>query len=164
MVLSRDYALGWSHVPVFIVLFGDALVAAGLVLIWLVFRVNPFAAAAVTVETEQPVISRGLLRSSATPSAAEVCWCCSVFRWRWDPRGGSSSPPYLVLIILRLTNEERCCPPISQGTRLLYQGDAPAIPSILVNRRDRRAGIFFMIILKVREPLWQLPGHKLRKR
>jgi protein-S-isoprenylcysteine O-methyltransferase Ste14 len=31
--LSRDYALGWSHVPVFIVLFGDVLVAAGLVLI-----------------------------------------------------------------------------------------------------------------------------------
>ena len=91
VVLSRDYALGWSHVPVVIVLLGDVLIAAGLVLIWLVFRVNPFAAATVTVETEQPVISRGLMRSSATPCTAELCWCCSVFRWRWDPGGDSSS-------------------------------------------------------------------------
>jgi hypothetical protein len=38
---------------------GDLLVAAGLLLIWLVFRANSYAASTVTVEPEQPVISTG---------------------------------------------------------------------------------------------------------
>jgi protein-S-isoprenylcysteine O-methyltransferase Ste14 len=59
VVLVRDYDSGWPHLPVFIAPIGDLLVATGLVLVWLVFRVNPFAAAAVNVETEQTVISRG---------------------------------------------------------------------------------------------------------
>jgi len=108
VVLVRDYAFGWSHVPVFIVLIGDLLVAGGLVLVWLVFRVNPFAAAAVNVETEQPVISRGLyalvrhpmysgglLVFLGAPLALGSWWGLVLF------------PPFLVLIILRLKNEER---------------------------------------------------------
>jgi protein-S-isoprenylcysteine O-methyltransferase Ste14 len=59
VVSVLDYNFGWSHVPVFVVLIGDLLVAGGLVLILLVFCVNPFAAATVNVETEQTVISRG---------------------------------------------------------------------------------------------------------
>src|SRR6266567_1290439 len=69
VVLSRDYALGWSQVPVFIVLFGDVLIAAGLLLIWLVFL--------------------------GIPLALGSWWGLVLF------------PLYLVLIILRLTNEER---------------------------------------------------------
>jgi protein-S-isoprenylcysteine O-methyltransferase Ste14 len=59
VVLNLDLHNGWSAVPVFIVLLGDLLVATALILIWLVFRSNPFAAATVKVELEQTVISSG---------------------------------------------------------------------------------------------------------
>jgi protein-S-isoprenylcysteine O-methyltransferase Ste14 len=54
-----DSQLGVSSVPVPAVLFGDLLVASVLLLVWLVFRVNAYAATTVTVEPEQPVISTG---------------------------------------------------------------------------------------------------------
>lgn len=57
LVLDRNRA--WSHVPAVVALFGDLLVGAGLLLIWLVLRANPFAASTVTVETGQVVISTG---------------------------------------------------------------------------------------------------------
>lgn len=59
VVSGRDYDSGWSQVPAFVVLLGDLLVASGLILIWLVFRRNSFAAVTVNVEPEQPVISTG---------------------------------------------------------------------------------------------------------
>jgi protein-S-isoprenylcysteine O-methyltransferase Ste14 len=108
VVLVLDNDFGWSHVPVFVVLLGDLLVAAGLVLVWLVFRVNPFAAATVNVETEQTVISTGpyalvrhpmysggLLLFLGVPLALGSWWGLVLF------------PPILVLIIWRLKNEER---------------------------------------------------------
>jgi protein-S-isoprenylcysteine O-methyltransferase Ste14 len=108
VVLARDHASGWSHVPVFVVLLGDLLVAAGLVLVWLVFRANPFAAAAVNVETGQTVISTGpyalvrhpmysagLLLFLGIPVALGSWWGLVLF------------PPLLVLVIWRLLDEER---------------------------------------------------------
>jgi protein-S-isoprenylcysteine O-methyltransferase Ste14 len=59
VVSVLDHNLNWSHVPLPVALLGDLLVASGLVLIWLVFRANEFAAAAVNVEPEQTVISTG---------------------------------------------------------------------------------------------------------
>lgn len=49
---ALDRVHGWSHVPTPISLLGDVFVAAGLLLIFLVFRANPFAAATVNVEPE----------------------------------------------------------------------------------------------------------------
>ena len=84
------------------------LVASGLILIWLVFRTNPFAAAAVTVEPEQTVISSGpyalvrhpmysggLLLFLGIPFALGSWWGLILF------------VPLLVLIIWRLKQEER---------------------------------------------------------
>jgi protein-S-isoprenylcysteine O-methyltransferase Ste14 len=62
VVSVLDSERGRSHVPVPIVLVGDLLAAAGLVLLNLVFRVNPYAAAAVTVEPGQTT-SRSQLRA-----------------------------------------------------------------------------------------------------
>ena len=107
-VSELDHASGWSYVPVYVVLLGDLLVAAGLVLVLLVFRVNPFAAAAVTVETGQTVISSGpyalvrhpmysggLLLFLGIPVALGSWWGLVLF------------VPMLGLIIWRLLDEER---------------------------------------------------------
>src|SRR6266699_3703863 len=59
VVAVLDHRFRWSHVPVPVVLVGDLLAGGGLVLIFLVFRVNPFAAATITVESEQSVITTG---------------------------------------------------------------------------------------------------------
>jgi protein-S-isoprenylcysteine O-methyltransferase Ste14 len=106
-VSALDNVSGWSHVPVFFVLIGDVVVASGLTLSFLVFRVNPFAAAAVTVEPGQAVISTGpyalvrhplysggLLVFLGIPLALGSWWGLVLFA------------PILALIIWRLTNEE----------------------------------------------------------
>jgi protein-S-isoprenylcysteine O-methyltransferase Ste14 len=107
-VSGLDYEFGWSHVPVFVVLLGDLLVASGLMLIWLVLRTNPYASATVTVEPEQPVIasgpyalvrhpmySGGLLLFLGIPFALGSWWGLILF------------VPLVVLIIWRLKQEER---------------------------------------------------------
>ncbi len=107
-VSGLDYEFGWSHVPVFVVPLGDLLVASGLLLIWLVFRANPYASATVTVETEQTVISTGpyalvrhpmysggLLLFLGIPFALGSWWGLVLFI------------PLVVLIIWRLKQEER---------------------------------------------------------
>ncbi len=107
-VSGLDYKFGWSHVPIFVVLLGDLVVASGLLLIWLVLRINPYASATVTVETEQPVISTGpyalirhpmysggLLLFLGIPFALGSWW------------GLFLVVPLVVLIIWRLKQEER---------------------------------------------------------
>jgi protein-S-isoprenylcysteine O-methyltransferase Ste14 len=107
-VSGLDHVFGWSQVPVPAVLLGDLLIASALVLIWLVFRANPFAAATVNVEKEQPVISTGpyalvrhpmysggLLLFLGAPLALGSLWGLVLF------------PPILVLTIWRLEDEER---------------------------------------------------------
>jgi protein-S-isoprenylcysteine O-methyltransferase Ste14 len=61
LVLSAlDYRFGWSHVPTPVVVFGDVLVAVGLVLAQLVVIQNSYAAATITVEADQKLVSTGL--------------------------------------------------------------------------------------------------------
>ena len=61
MVLSAfDHRFGWSPVPAAVSVIGDALVAIGLGITWLVVFQNNYAAANITVEAGQKVISTGL--------------------------------------------------------------------------------------------------------
>jgi protein-S-isoprenylcysteine O-methyltransferase Ste14 len=60
IVSPLDHRFGWSFVPDWLVLVGDALVALGFYGFFLTFRQNAFAAATVRVESDQPVISTGL--------------------------------------------------------------------------------------------------------
>lgn len=63
MALSAyDHRAGWSHVPAWACVLGDVLVAVGLGLTMLVVIQNGYAAATVTVETGQPVVSTGVYR------------------------------------------------------------------------------------------------------
>lgn len=61
MVLSSfDHRFGWSPVPLAVSLFGDALVAIGIILAMLVVIQNNYAAANITVEAGQKVTTTGL--------------------------------------------------------------------------------------------------------
>jgi protein-S-isoprenylcysteine O-methyltransferase Ste14 len=55
-----DHRLGWSDVPLYMVIVGDMIVALGFFLIFLVFRENTFTAATVEVANDQVVITTGL--------------------------------------------------------------------------------------------------------
>jgi protein-S-isoprenylcysteine O-methyltransferase Ste14 len=61
MIFSAfDHRFGWSPVPTAVSLIGDALVAIGLGITTLVIIQNSYAAANITVEASQKVISTGL--------------------------------------------------------------------------------------------------------
>jgi protein-S-isoprenylcysteine O-methyltransferase Ste14 len=128
---ALDHDHGWSHVPLPFVLLGDLLVASGLLLIWLVFRANPFAAATITVESIQPVISTGpyalvrhpmysglLLIFLGIPPALGSWW------------GLVFVPPLLGILIWRLADEERYLAKHLSG----YQDYHDRVPHRLVPR------------------------------
>jgi protein-S-isoprenylcysteine O-methyltransferase Ste14 len=54
-----DHRFGWSPVPPYISLAGDALIALSFLLIHLVFKVNTYAASTIQVAEDQKVISTG---------------------------------------------------------------------------------------------------------
>ena len=60
-VLSAlDHRFGWSTVPTAVVVVGNVLVLVGLAVAEVVVIQNNYAAATITVEKEQPVVSTGL--------------------------------------------------------------------------------------------------------
>jgi protein-S-isoprenylcysteine O-methyltransferase Ste14 len=60
VVCALDHRFGWSQVPTAVVVLGDVLVAVGLGMSMVVVNQNNYAAATITVEAQQPVISTGL--------------------------------------------------------------------------------------------------------
>ena len=60
VISALDHRYGWSHLPIAVVVLGNVLVAAGLVLAQLVVIQNSYAAATITVEAEQKVVSTGV--------------------------------------------------------------------------------------------------------
>ncbi|EHB49924.1 Isoprenylcysteine carboxyl methyltransferase [Mycolicibacterium rhodesiae JS60] len=60
VVPALDYRFGWSHVPGWLSVVGDVMVAAGLGLAMLVVFQNRYASANITVEEGQPLVSTGL--------------------------------------------------------------------------------------------------------
>lgn len=56
---SLDHRFSWSAVPLTLVVAGDVLVALGFLIIFLVFRENPFSAATIAVTPDQNVVSTG---------------------------------------------------------------------------------------------------------
>lgn len=60
VISALDHRFGWSQVPLWVVFVGQALVAVGLVIAMVATMQNKFAAARVTVEDDQRVVSTGL--------------------------------------------------------------------------------------------------------
>jgi protein-S-isoprenylcysteine O-methyltransferase Ste14 len=59
IVSALDHGFGWSSVSPAAVIFGDALVALGFVVVFLVFRENSFASATIEVSAGQKVVATG---------------------------------------------------------------------------------------------------------
>lgn len=107
VVSALDHRFNWSHVPPTVSLIGDALVAVGLGIAMLVVIQNGYAAANVTVESGQTVVSTGLYRlvrhpmyfgnillMVGTPPALGSYW------------GLVFVLPGLVVLVLRIRDEE----------------------------------------------------------
>jgi protein-S-isoprenylcysteine O-methyltransferase Ste14 len=60
VVSALDHRFGWSSVPLAIVLLGDLLVVAGLTLSQFVVIQNSYAAATITIESDQKLVTTGL--------------------------------------------------------------------------------------------------------
>jgi protein-S-isoprenylcysteine O-methyltransferase Ste14 len=59
VVPAFDRRFGWSRVPAYLCLTGDALIAIGFLLVFFVIRVNTYAASTIQVTEDQSVISTG---------------------------------------------------------------------------------------------------------
>ena len=59
VVPAFDYRFGWSHVPTYVCLTGDALIAISFFLVFFVVKVNTYAASTVQVAEDQKVVSTG---------------------------------------------------------------------------------------------------------
>jgi protein-S-isoprenylcysteine O-methyltransferase Ste14 len=60
VVSALDHRFGWSHVPIPVVVLGNVLVGVGLAFAQLVVIQNSYAAATITVEADQRVVSTGV--------------------------------------------------------------------------------------------------------
>src|SRR5262245_8986202 len=59
LVPVLDHRFAWSEVPPYVVVGGDALVALGFAIVFLVFKENTFASATIEAAAEQKVVSTG---------------------------------------------------------------------------------------------------------
>ncbi|HEY7234434.1 MAG TPA: isoprenylcysteine carboxylmethyltransferase family protein [Gemmatimonadaceae bacterium] len=59
VIPALDHRFGWSHVPVVVVVLGDALIALGYYFVYLVYRENTFTSATIEIAKDQRVISTG---------------------------------------------------------------------------------------------------------
>lgn len=108
VVPALDHRYGWSDVPLPLVLAGDALVAVGFYLIFLVYRENTFAAATVDVVADQKVISTGPYAIVRHPMYASAL----LYLLGTPPALGSSwgflpIAALIPLLIWRILDEER---------------------------------------------------------
>jgi protein-S-isoprenylcysteine O-methyltransferase Ste14 len=56
---ALDHRFAWSRVPRYVVVFGDALVALGFLIIFFVFKENTYTSPAIELDAGQKVISTG---------------------------------------------------------------------------------------------------------
>jgi len=108
VVSVLDHRFAWSHVPLFGVLIGNALVVIGLYIVFLVFKENSFASGVIEIGSEQTTISTGpyaivrhpmyfgsLVMLAGIPPALGSLW------------GLVTLVPFSLLLVWRLIDEEQ---------------------------------------------------------
>jgi protein-S-isoprenylcysteine O-methyltransferase Ste14 len=108
VVSALDHRFGWSQVPVPIVVTGQILVAVGLTLATMVVNQNSYAAATITVEAEQPVISTGLYGIVRHPMYAFALIMMVGMPLALDSYWGLVTVvPAVALLMFRIVDEEK---------------------------------------------------------
>ncbi|HET6400009.1 MAG TPA: isoprenylcysteine carboxylmethyltransferase family protein [Candidatus Kapabacteria bacterium] len=104
---TLDHRFGWSRVPSFIEIAGDAFVVLSYYLIWLVFKENSFSAATIEVAADQRVISTGpyaIVRHPMYASALIMIFGTPLALGSWW--GLLMSVAMTLVIVWRLLDEE----------------------------------------------------------
>jgi protein-S-isoprenylcysteine O-methyltransferase Ste14 len=105
---SLDHRFGWSHVPVAVVVAGDALVLAGFLVVFLVFRENTFTSAVIEVASEQRVVSSGPYAVVRHPMyAGALVLIAGIPLALGSLVGLATLPPFVAVLAWRLLDEER---------------------------------------------------------
>jgi protein-S-isoprenylcysteine O-methyltransferase Ste14 len=103
-----DHRFGWSHLPLWVTVFSQAVVFGGYAMTFWVVKVNRFAGRTIQVESSQKVVSSGPYHLIRHPMYLGICAI-----WLLTPLalGSYLTLPAFVLIIplivLRLLNEEK---------------------------------------------------------
>lgn len=108
IVPALDHRLGWSAVPLYVVILGDILVAVGFYIIFLVYKVNPFTSATIEIADDQKVISTGPYALVRHPMYAGALLYCLATPLALDSYWGLLAFVAMVpVLIWRLLDEER---------------------------------------------------------
>ena len=108
VVPSLDHRLAWSQVPLAMEIAGDALVALGFFVVYLVFKENSFSAATIELATGQKVISTGpyaIVRHPMYAGALVMLFGTPLALGSWW--GLLLMIPMTLVLVLRLLDEER---------------------------------------------------------
>ena len=103
-----DHRFGWSNVPWYVSVFGNALIAVSFYIFYLVSKVNTYAAANVRVEEGQKVISTGMYGSIRHPM-----YFGAIFLIVGTPLALGSwwtlllTPIFMLILYFRIANEEK---------------------------------------------------------
>jgi protein-S-isoprenylcysteine O-methyltransferase Ste14 len=103
-----DHRFGWSQAPPVVAWVGAALVAAGELVIFIVFRENSFASAIIEVGENQPVVTTGPYRLVRHPMyAGALLLIAGIPTSLGSLWGLSICIPLVLIIVWRLLAEER---------------------------------------------------------
>ncbi|WP_326545714.1 isoprenylcysteine carboxylmethyltransferase family protein [Mycolicibacterium sp. ND9-15] len=105
---ALDHRFGWSTVPTAVVLLGDVLVWTGLTAAQFVVIQNSYAAATITVESEQPLVSTGLYGVVRHPMYAGTLMMMIGTPLALDSYWGLVAVlPALLILAVRIADEEK---------------------------------------------------------
>ena len=108
VVSSLDHRFGWSQVPTAVIVLGNVVVAVGLVIAQLVVIQNSYAAATITVEAEQKVVSTGLYGVVRHPMYVGTLIMMIGMPLALDSYWGLVSLiPGLAILAIRIVDEEK---------------------------------------------------------
>ncbi|MGO8952657.1 MAG: methyltransferase family protein [Rhodomicrobium sp.] len=108
VVSALDRRFHWSSVPPFFVLAGDALVALGFFVIFLVFRENSFSSGTIEIAPDQEVISTGPYAHVRHPMySGGLLMLCGIPLALGSWRGLLVMIPLVPVLLWRLFDEEK---------------------------------------------------------
>jgi protein-S-isoprenylcysteine O-methyltransferase Ste14 len=108
VVPALDHRFGWSDVPICFVILGDIFVLLGLLIVFLVFKENSYAAGVIEIRKEQKVILSGpyaiVRHPMYTGALLMLCFVPLALGSWW---GLVFVFPMFIVMVLRLHDEEK---------------------------------------------------------